>query len=109
MSDRLDPKDFGLKLYNRFPPSYRADDVGQKYALKRYIEAAAEGGFKYVIEEQNGILDLVNPQTSPLEVVYALYEQYGLELFHGIPEEFLRSFLPNIGLAWSKKGSLDVV
>ena len=109
MSDRLDPKDFGLKLYNRFPPSYRADDVGQKYALKRYIEAAAEGGFKYVIEEQNGILDLVNPQTSPLEAVYALYEQYGLELFHGIPEEFLRSFLPNIGLAWSKKGSLDVV
>ena len=109
MSDRLDPKDFGLKLYNRFPPSYRADDVGQKYALKRYIETAAEGGFKYVIEEQNGILDLVNPQTSPLEAVYALYEQYGLELFHGIPEEFLRSFLPNIGLAWSKKGSLDVV
>ena len=109
MSDRLDPKDFGLKLYNRFPPSYRADDVGQKYALKRYIEAAADGGFKYVIEEQNGILDLVNPQTSPLEAVYALYEQYGLELFHGIPEEFLRSFLPNIGLAWSKKGSLDVV
>ena len=50
MSDRLDPKDFGLKLYNRFPPSYRADDVGQKYALKRYIEAAAEGGFKYVSE-----------------------------------------------------------
>ena len=42
MSDRLDPKDFGLKLYNRFPPSYRADDVGQKYALKRYIEAAAD-------------------------------------------------------------------
>lgn len=34
MSDRLDPKDFGLKLYNRFPPSYRADDVGQKYALR---------------------------------------------------------------------------
>lgn len=109
MSDRLDPKDFGLKLYNRFPPSYREDDVGQKYALKRYVETAADGGFKYIIEEQNGILDLVNPQTAPLEAIYALYEQYGLELFHGIPEEFLRSFLPNIGLAWSKKGSLDVV
>lgn len=109
MSEKLNPNDFGLKLYNRFPPSYRLDDVDQRYALKRYLEAAAEGGFKYVIEEQNGILDLVNPQTSPLNVIYLLYEQYGLELFHGIPEEFLRAFLPNLGLAWAKKGSLDVV
>lgn len=109
MNRRLNPKDFGLKLYSRFPESYRADDVDQKYALKRYLEAAADGGFKYIIEEQNGILDLVNPQTAPLEAVYLLYEQYGLELFHGIPEEFLRSFLPNLGIAWSKKGSLDVV
>lgn len=109
MADRLNPNDFGLKLYNRFPPSYRVDDRDNKYALKRYLEAAADGGFKYVIEEQNGLLDLYDPQTSPLEVVYLLYEQYGLDLFHGIPEEFLRAFLPNLGLAWSKKGSLDVV
>lgn len=109
MADRLNPNDFGLKLYNRFPPSYRVDDRDNKYALKRYLEAAADGGFKYVIEEQNGLLDLYDPQTSPLEVVYLLYEQYGLKLFHGIPEEFLRAFLPNLGLAWSKKGSLDVV
>lgn len=105
----LDPKDFGLKLYSRFPESYRADDVEQKYALKRYLEAATDGGFRYTIEEQNGILDLINPQTAPLEAVYLLYEQYGLELFHGIPEDFLRAFLPNLGIAWSKKGSLDVV
>lgn len=109
MSERLDPNGFGLKLYNRFPPSYRADDADQKYALKRYMETAADGGFKYVIEEQNGILDLVDPQQSPIEVVYLLYEQYGLELFHGIPEEFLRAFLPNLGTAWAKKGSLDVI
>lgn len=109
MAERLDPKDFGLKMYSRFPHSYRVDDVDQKYALRRYLEAAADGGFKYTIEEQNGILDLINPQTSPLDVVYLLYEQYGLDLFHGIPEEFLRAFLPNLGFAWSKKGSLDVV
>ena len=41
--------------------------------------------------------------------MYLLYEQYGLDLFYGIPEEFLRAFLPNLGFAWSKKGSLDVV
>lgn len=105
----IDPKDFGLKLYNRFPPSYRLDDAYNNYALKRYLEAASDGGFKYVIEEQNGILDLINPQTAPLDVVYYLYEQYGLKLFHGIPEDFLRAFLPNLGTAWSKKGSLSVV
>ena len=109
MADRLDPNDFGLKLYNRFPPSYRLDDADQKYALRRYLESAADGGFRYIIEEQNGILDLINPQTSPLQVIYLLYEQYGLDLFHRIPEEFLRAFLPNVGLAWAKKGSLDVV
>ena len=105
----LNPDEFGLKLYNRFPPSYRLVDVDNQYALKRYLQATADGGFKYVIEEQNGILDLVDPQKSPLEVVYLLYEQYGLPLFHGIPEEFLRAFLPELGVAWSKKGSLDAI
>lgn len=109
MSKKLSSDDFGLKLYNRFPPSYRADDVGQNYALRRYLETAADGGFKYIIDEQNGILDLIDPQTAPIEVIHLLYQQYGLDLFHGIPEEFLRAFLPNLGTAWSKKGSLDVV
>lgn len=109
MSDRLSPSDFGLKLYNRFPAKYREDDADQKYALRRYLEAAADGGFKYIIEEQNGILDLIDPQSCSVKVLYMLYEQYGLDLFHGIPEDFLRAFLPNLGLAWSKKGSLDVV
>lgn len=109
MSERLDPNNFGLKIYNRFPEYYRTEDVNQRYALKRYLEAAADGGFKHIIEEQNGILDLVNPRTTPSEVLYFLYEQYGLKMFHGIPEEFLRSFITNLGIAWSKKGSLDVI
>lgn len=109
MADRFSSDDFGLKLYNRFPPSYREIDKDNKYALKRYMQAVGDGGFKYVIEEQNGLLDLINPQTCSVEVLYLLYEQYGLELFHGIPEDFLRAFLPNLGQAWAKKGSLDVI
>ena len=42
MSNILNSKDFGLKIYNRFPPKYREDDVEQKYALKRYIQSLSE-------------------------------------------------------------------
>lgn len=105
---KFNSDDFGLKLYNRFPPSYREDDIGVNYALKRYFQTLGEG-FKCIIEEQNGILDLYDPQTCSEEVLYLLQEQYGLELFHGIPTEFIRAFLPNLSTAWSKKGSLDII
>ena len=45
MSNILNSEDFGLKIYNRFPPKYREDDVGQKLALKRYLQALSDGGF----------------------------------------------------------------
>lgn len=108
MASRLSSDDFGLKIYNKFPPSYREDDILNHYALKRYLEAAGEG-FKPVIEEQNGLLDLHNPQTCSEEVLFLLYQQYGLEMFHGIPVPFLRAFLPSLSTAYSKKGSFEII
>ena len=109
MSNILNSKDFGLKIYNRFPPKYREDDVSQNYALKRYLEALADGGFKYAIDEINGILDIKDPDKTKAEVLPILFKQYGLEIFNGIPEEYLRYLLPKLGEAWSMKGSLSVV
>lgn len=109
MSNILNSEDFGLKIYNRFPPKYREDDVEQKYALKRYIQALSDGGFKYSIDEINGITDLIDPYKVDAKVLPVLFKQYGLEVFNGIPEEYLRYLLPKLGEAWSKKGSLSVV
>lgn len=105
----LSNEGFGLKMYNRFPPKYRVDDIDQRYALRRYLEAIGEGGFRYSIDEFNGILDFANPDMATPKALPLLYQQYGFDLFHGIPEEYLRYLLPRLGEAWSKKGSLDVI
>ena len=109
MSNILNSEDFGIKIYNRFPPKYREDDVGQNYALKRYLESLSDGGFKYSIDEINGITTLIDPDRVDSKVLPVLFQQYGLEIFNGIPEEYLRYLLPKLGEAWSKKGSLSVV
>lgn len=109
MSNILNSDDFGLKLYNRFPPKYREDDVAQGFALKRYLQALSDGGFKYSIDEINGITHLIDPDKIDAKVLPVLFKQYGLDIFNGIPEEYLRYLLPRLGEAWSKKGSLSVV
>lgn len=109
MPNILDSNTFGEKIYNRFPIKYREDDVEHNYALRRFIFTAAEGGFKYVIDDANGILNLIDPSTAPLEVINLLYEQFGVPMFNGIPEEFLRNFLPNLGRALDYRGTLSVI
>lgn len=105
----LSNKDFGLKMYNRFPPRYREDDAFEKYALKRYLQACGDGGFAYSIDEWNGILNIQDPLVVDAKILPVLYSQYGFNLFHGIPEEYLRYLLPRLSEAWAKKGSIDVV
>ena len=73
MSDLiLSPEGFGTKIYNRFPPRYREDDVMQHLALKRYLDACGEGGFKYNIEELNGILDFANPDQATADATNSI-------------------------------------
>ena len=105
----LDSDSFGEKIYERFPSRYKEDDVEQNYSLKRFIFTASDGGFKHIIEDANGILNLIDPNTAPIEVVKAMYEQFGVSVFNGIPEEFLRGFLPNLGEALDYRGTLTVI
>ena len=109
MPNILRSDDFGLKIYDRFPPKYREDDVAQNFALKRYLQSLSDGGFAHVINDANGILNLVDPDNVDAKLLPILFRQYGLELFNGIPENYLRYLLPKIGEAWSRKGSLGVV
>lgn len=105
----LNSEDFGLKIYDRFPASYREADEHYNLALKRYIQSVSDGGFKYTIEELNGLLNLVDFDTVDFKIIPLLYNQYGLEIFNGIPETYLRWFLPFLSLAYLKKGSISVI
>lgn len=109
MSNVLNSEDFGLKLYNRFPLKYREDDALIGFPLKRFLQALSDGGFKYTIEDINGIVNLIDPDKVDSKVLPVLFKQYGLEIFNGIPEQYLRYLLPKLGESWSKKGSLSVV
>lgn len=109
MHNTLNSSDFGLKIYDKFPPKYREDDIAQKFALKRYLEALSDGGFKHAIDDINGITHLIDSEKIDANVLPFLFKQYGLEVFNGIPENYLRYLLPKLSEAWSKKGSLGVV
>lgn len=109
MSNLLNSENFGSKIYGRFPSKYREDDADVNFALKRYIESLSDGGFKYAIDEINGITDIIDPSKTQSEALPILFKQFGLEIFNGIPEIYLRHLLPKLGEAWSKKGSLSVV
>lgn len=109
MSNILDSEDFGLKLYNKFPPKYQADDVEQNFALKRYLESLADGGFKHAIDDVNGLMHIIDPNKVDEKFLPLLFSQYGLEVFNGIPSNYLRYLLPRLSGAWSKKGSLSVI
>ena len=100
---------FWKDLYSRFPAKYRAADEKVNLALKRFIQVASDGGFKYAIDEITGLLSLKDPMNTNENVLPVLFEQYGFDLFHGIPEPFLRYFLPKLSESWAKKGSIDVI
>lgn len=105
----MNSEGFGLKIYERFPPRYQEDDADNRFALRRYLDACGDGGFKYGIDEWNGILNFANPDQATSQALPLLYEQYGLPIFNGIPEQYLRYLLPRLGRAWQKKGGIDVI
>lgn len=109
MSSILNSENFGQKIYDKFPLKYREDDIGQDFALKRYLQSLSDGGFKHSIDEINGITTLIDPEKADAKVLPILFKQYGLDIFNGIPENYLRYLLPRLGEAWSKKGSTSVV
>lgn len=109
MSKVMDSKTFSGKLYNTLPVMYHNADSMVDYALKRYLQVLSDGGYSFVIDELNGILNLNDPERTPSEVLGVLFEQYGLPLFNGIPEVYLRKLLPILGDLYARKGATTVI
>lgn len=109
MSKVMDSKTFSGKLYNTLPVMYHNADSMVDYALKRYLQVLSDGGYSFVVDELNGILNLNDPERTPSEVLGILFEQYGLPLFNGIPEVYLRKLLPILGDLYARKGATTVI
>ena len=109
MSTTLNGTKFGERLYDTLPHLYHSEDEMVDFALKRYLQALADGGYAYVIDELNGILDLNDPTKTPAEVLPVLFEQYGLPIFNGIPEAYLRKLLPILRDLYARKGATTVI
>lgn len=109
MSKVMDSKTFSEKLYNTLPVMYHNADSMVDYALKRYLQVLSDGGYSFVVDELNGILNFNDPERTPSEVLGVLFEQYGLPLFNGIPEVYLRKLLPILGDLYARKGATTVI
>lgn len=109
MSTTLNGTKFGERLYDTLPHLYHSEDEMVDFALKRYLQALADGGYAYVIDELNGILDLNDPTKTLAEVLPVLFEQYGLPIFNGIPEAYLRKLLPILRDLYARKGATTVI
>lgn len=109
MSTTLNGTKFGERLYDTLPRLYHSEDEMVDFALKRYLQALSDGGYAYVIDELNGILDLNDPTKTPAEVLPVLFEQYGLPIFNGIPEAYLRKLLPILRDLYARKGATTVI
>lgn len=109
MSTLLDSSKFGTRLYDTLPHIYHTEDSMVDYALKRYLQALSDGGYSYVIKELNGILDLNDPSKTPADILSIIFEQYGLKIFNGIPETYLRKLLPILRDLYARKGATTVI
>lgn len=109
MSNILNPDNFGEKLYNRLPSIYRTEDESNDFALKRYLESLSEGGYAKLINEMNGILNIVDPEKTPTKVLKHLFGQYGLSTFQGADEKLVRKLLQIISDVFARKGSKSTI
>lgn len=109
MSNVLNPDTFGEKLYNRLPALYRTEDSNNNLALKRYLESLSEGGFAKLINEMNGLLNIVDPEKTPTKILKYIFSQYGVTMFQGVDEKFLRKLLQIISDILARKGSKSTI
>lgn len=105
----LNSKEFWEKMYNRFPSSYRKEDIENDLYLKRYLQASGEGGYEKVLDEINNLTTLVDSSKIDPEYIPLYFKSYGIETFNGLPIRFLRNFAPYLNSMFARKGSDSVV
>ena len=98
-----------LLYYQKLPKIYRDADATVDFALKRYLESLIEGGFCGSIEDIEGIMLLIDPETVPDKFFPYLCESFGLEYFPDIATSYQRKFLLNLGELIRRRGTFSSV
>lgn len=106
---RLDTDAFTDRAYEMLPKLYRDLDEKTGYQLKRFMKSIADSAVSSMIEESNGILDLNDPDRTPSNVLPVLFKQYGMDIFYGLPEYYIRKLLPLMGDIYARKGSTSAL
>ena len=106
---KIDSSTLGERLFYSLPRVYQSADRGQKHQLERYLKVLADAGLAVASDETTGLLDLNDPEKTPYNALMVLFEQYGLSMFYGVPEAYLRKLLPIIGDLYSRKGSISAI
>ena len=107
--NRLTTSQFKDYVYDHLPSYYREQDALIGKPLWKFLSVFDDGAFNFVIEDANGILDIVDPEKTPSVVLPYLFKSYGLEIFNGIPETYSRAMLAIIGTLWKYKGTTTVI
>ena len=108
MAELLNSETFGDRIYDRFPEVYKREDQYQNFALKRYLKVAGVG-YKTVIDEYNGIADLRDSDRVRSDLLPVIYTSHGLDIFRGIPEDYLRNLVYTINPCFARKGSVSSI
>lgn len=97
-------------LYDRcLPDVYVREDTAIGKPLYRYLQALLTGGFEPTVNDINGLMKLVNPDTCPEEFFPVLYESFGLEYFPDVKIEYHRRFLSNYGELKRRRGTYSSI
>lgn len=96
---------YGQKL----PQIYRDEDKKIGYPLKRFLESLIDGGYRGSIEDIEGILNLIDPNTIPEEYLQYLCESFGLDYFPDIDATYQRKFISNMGELIKRRGTFASV
>lgn len=96
--------------YNRcLPEIYRDRDSDIGNPLYRYMQSIIEGGCNPALQDVEGLLSLVDPETCPEEFFPYLYESFGFQYYPDVDVKYHRKFLMNFGELRRRRGTYSCV
>lgn len=102
---KIQKDDFLDFLYDKLPSVYKSKDGELELPFYRYLKALVDGGYFYIIDGSNSILDLLDPEKCPEELLPLFYKSVGLTYFEDIGVEYHRRFLANFGALMKRRGT----
>lgn len=98
-------------VYQKLPKIYREEDfkLDQDFPLKRYLESLFNGGLTDFYTLTTNLVNLIDAERCPEELIPFLYRSFGLVFFNDIDIKYHRKFLMNMGEILRRRGTYSCV